>query len=130
MADQFTVIVRAQELLMYVLEATAKSPKEFRFIFTNRMQNWATDVLEAIILANDVYIDNKNVNLRRYEIRRTHQHAALTKVKMLAFMAHEASQRQVITFKQYERIATLTTDVQYLVGGWIKSDKLQYRINW
>ena len=130
MSEKLTVIVRTQELLVYVLEATAKSPREYRFTFTNRMQNWTTDILEAVILANDVYINPQNFNLKRYELRRNYQHNALTKIKMLSFLAREAMERRVLTLAQYERISKLTKDCQFLIGGWIKSDKEQYKIKW
>lgn len=130
MSEKLMVIVRAQELLVYVLDATAKSPKAHRFTFTNRIQNWTTDVLEAVILANDVYINPQSFNLKRYELRRNYQHEALTKIKMLSFLAREAMERGALTMGQYERIAKLAKDCQFLIGGWIKSDKAQYKINW
>ena len=115
------VATKAKELCSYIMTVTQKSPKQFRFTFVTRLQNFSLDVIEKIYYANDVYIGRgyeKNA-----EKRLTLQHNALTTLKLIAYVAEIAMTEKCILLKQYEQIAKLTTDCQRLLGAWINSDK-------
>jgi len=126
--EQLTVIIRAQDLCSLIFEATDKSPKKFRATFSAKMQNLSMEIIEALYLANEVFVTQEN-KLSRYPIRRDYQHTALTKIKLLAYFANTALSNQAITVKQFEQIAKLTKDCQNLIGGWIKKEKKRWYVD-
>ena len=44
MESELVVITKAKDLCGYVLTVTQKSPKQFRFTFTSRLQNLCVDI--------------------------------------------------------------------------------------
>ena len=46
------VITKAKELAKYVVVVTEKSPKKYRFTLVVRLQNYCLDILEHLLLAN------------------------------------------------------------------------------
>ena len=117
---EMAVVTKAKELCAYVMTVTQKSPKQFRFTFTSRLQNLALDVIEQIYRANDVMLDGNAQNRAR---RLEHQHASLTSLRILAYFAMLAREQGCLTPRQYELIANLATDCQRMLGGWINSDR-------
>ena len=108
----------------YVMTATQKSPKAYRFTFVSRMQNLALDVVEQAFRANDVYV--RKGNGAALERRASLQHAAITSAKPLCYVAMLAMEHGCILMKQYEQIARLGADVSNLMGAWITSDNKRF----
>jgi hypothetical protein len=106
------------------MTVTQKSPKQFRFTFVTRLQNYALDVIENIYYANEIFI-GKGFE-RNAEKRLELQQRALTTLKLIAYVSELAMTQQCLIFKQYEQIAKLTTDCQRLLGAWINSDKKRF----
>ena len=118
------VITRAKALCAYVMEATQKSPKAYRFTFTSRMQNLALDVVEQLFRANEVYVARGDADaLSR---RHAYQHEASVSLKMLVYVAEMALSQGALTMKQYEQVSRQAFDVGNLIGGWINSDKKRF----
>ena len=115
------VVTSAKNLCSYVLIATNKSPKTFRFTLVSRLQNLTLDIIENVYRANEIFVQSKN--LQNMQKRLEFQHSALTDIKILAYMALLAREQGCILPKQYEQISKLASDCQYLLGAWIKSDK-------
>ena len=119
--SELQVVTSAKNLCSYVLIATNKSPKTFRFTLVSRLQNLTLDIIENIYRANEIFVQSKN--LQNMQKRLEFQHSALTDIKILAYMALLAREQGCILPKQYEQISKLASDCQYLLGAWIKSDK-------
>ena len=120
--SELTVITKAKDLCRYVMTVTEKSPKRFRFTLVSRMQNLALDVIEQAYRANDVYVSGSGrgaAMAKRLDL----QHAALTAVKLLGYVALLANEQGCILPRQYEHIAKLVSDCQNLLGAWINSDR-------
>ena len=122
---ELSVVLMAKELCKYVLTVTQKSPKQYRFTYTTRLQNLAMDVIEELYLANETYVAGPS-DREQQKVRRNHQHTAMTKVRMLAFFAQTALEQKVILLKQYERISKLSFEVLSLTGAWLRSDRRRY----
>jgi hypothetical protein len=120
--SEMTVITKAKDLCNYVMTVTQKSPKQFRFSYVGRLQNLTLGIVENVIRANDLMIGGTHGSRHAAE-RHDLQKRALTDVKLLAYLAEMASTQQCLLFRQYEQIARLTTDCQYLLAGWINSDR-------
>ena len=119
--SELQVVTSAKNLCSYVLIATNKSPKTFRFTLVSRLQNLTLDIIENVYRANEIFVQSKN--LQNMQKRLEFQHSALTDIKILAYMARLAREQGCILPKQYEQISKLASDCQYLLGAWIKSDK-------
>lgn len=117
--SELRVVTAAKNLCNYVLTVTNKSPKSFRFTLVSRLQNLSLDIIENIYKANEVFVQNKDV--QSIQKRLDLQHSALTSVKILAYIALLAREHGCILPKQYEQISKLVHDCQYLLGAWIKS---------
>ena len=119
--SELTVITRAKELCAYIMTVTQKSPKQFRFTFTSRIQNLSLDVIEKLYRANDTFITkaDREAQRRRLEF----QHGALTDLRLLSYFSMLAMENKCILPKQYEQISHLSSNCQNLLGAWINSDR-------
>jgi hypothetical protein len=122
-----TVITRAKDLARYVVIITERSPKQFRFTYISRMQNISLDVLESLYMANETYAKGSDAK-EKYQKRLDFQHRALTQIKLLAYFAQLALESKAILSRQYEHMAKLCTDTQFLTAAWIKSDKERFKL--
>ena len=119
--SELTVITKAKDLCSYVLTVTQKSPKQFRFTITSRLQNLSLDVVECLYKANDTYAVKDDPVAK--EKRLDYQRQAMTSLKLLCYIALLATEQNSILFKQYEQISRQASDCHNLLCGWINSDK-------
>ena len=119
--SELTVITKAKDLCSYIMTVTQKSPKQFRFTFTSRLQNLSLDVIEFLYRANDTFVTKENASSR--EKRLEFQHQAMTDLKLLAYFSLLAREQNCILPKQYEQISRQSADCQNLLGAWINSDR-------
>lgn len=120
--SELSVVMKAKDLCRYVMTITQKSPRQYRFTFTSRIQNLCLDIIENIYLANETYVAGEDAKAKRQR-RLDLQHAALTQIKLLAYFAQLALEQKAILPKQYEQIAKQSAECQNLLGGWIRSDR-------
>ncbi len=127
--SELSVITKAKELCSYILTVTEKSPKRFRFTLTGKLQNYAINVIEMLIKANEIYVyeSNRLVNMRLVEERIHLQREAMTNLKLLSYMTQVAMEQQCILPKQYEQITRKVYDCQNLLGAWMKSDANRFQ---
>lgn len=121
-----SVIMKAKDLCRYIMTVTQKSPKQYRFTFTSRLQNLSMDIIENLYLANEVFIGGENPGSRLQQ-RLDLQHKAMTQTRLLAYFAQLALEQKAILPKQYEQIAMQSTEVLNLLGGWVRSDRNRFR---
>lgn len=107
------------------MTATEKSPKKYRFTFTTRMQNMSMDIIEDLYAANDIHTGRVDPHTM-YERRQQLQREAISKTRMLAYIAQLALEQQAILPKQYEQIALQSTELINLAYGWKNSDEQRY----
>lgn len=119
--SELAVIGKAKDLCSYVLTITSKSPKRFRFTLTSRLQNHALDVVERLFCANEVLLSPADGTAASERLRL--QRAAMTSLKLLAYLSELAMQQGCILPKQYERITRQAYDVRNMLGAWMRSDR-------
>ena len=122
--SELSVITKAKDLCSYVMTITQKSPKQFRFTLVSRMHNYCLDIIEALYMANDIFV--KNGDVKRAELRRDYQAQAMTQCRLLTYMAQLSMEQGAILPKQYEQITGKVYEVQNLLGAWIKSDEKRF----
>jgi hypothetical protein len=126
---ELSVITKSKELCNYILTVTEKSPKRFRFTLTGKIQNYALNVIEMLIKANEIYVyeTNRTLNMQLVQERVHMQREAMTNLKLLSYMAQVAMEQQCILPKQYEQITRKIYDCQNLLGAWMKSDAKRFQ---
>jgi len=120
--NELTVITRAKDLSKLVYTVTVKSPKQFRFTLSSRMQNLSSDIIADLFYANEVFVGGPDAKAQ-YLVRMEYQRSARTKLHLLAYYAEFAAEQKAILFRQYELIAEAVFVCLNLVSAWIRSDK-------
>ena len=80
------------------MTVTQKSPKQFRFTFVSRLQNFSLDVIENIYYVNEIFIGKGGE--QNAEKRLALQHHALMTLKLIAYISELAMTEKCILFKQ------------------------------
>lgn len=117
-ASELLVITKTKKLTAYVITITEKSPKKFRAVFVNRLQNYCLDCLEYLIEANSLRMDST----KNRDKRKSCQHNAFLKLKLLSYMSFLSLESGCILKKQYEQISLQISDCINLLVAWRKSD--------
>ncbi|MBO5138224.1 MAG: four helix bundle protein [Bacilli bacterium] len=117
-SNDLMVITVVKKLGAYVVAITEKSPKKFRGVFVNRMQNYCLDSLEYLIQANFIRMDPiENKKRREY-----YQKEAIIKLKLLGYIAMLSENVGCILKKQYKQISIQLSEAINLIVAWKKSD--------
>lgn len=117
-SSELLVITKVKKLAAYVITITEKSPKKFRAVFVNRMQNYCLDCLEFLVEANTLKMDSP----KNKERRRLCQHNAFVKLKLLGYISFLSLENECILKKQYQQIAMQLSDCINLLVAWRRSD--------
>ena len=123
--NELSVITKAKDLCSYIMTVTDKSPKRFRFTLVSRLQNYALDVIENLIMANETFVSAGD--MRSAEERMSCQRKAMTTLKLLSYMSELAMKQQCILPKQYEQITKQIFDAENMLGAWMNSDRRRYQ---
>jgi hypothetical protein len=103
--------VRWTAFLAWLLPTTEKFPKKARFTFTNRIDNFALDVVEDLVEAR--YTHNKRTILRRANLR-------LEKLRILLRLCHDL---HYLPHARYEYAMRAINEVGKMLGGWRKQQE-------
>ena len=118
------MITKAKDLCGYIMTVTAKSPKRFRFTLVSRLQNYALDVIENLILANETFVSAGD--MRSAAMRMSYQRTAMSRLKLLSYMSELAMNQGCILPRQYEQITKQVYDTGNMLGAWMNSDRRRY----
>lgn len=124
-SSELMVITVVKKLCAYINVVTEKSPKKFRNVYVNRMQNHALDVLENLLQANFIRMNSDN----KKRARENYQQTAIVKLKMLGYISMLAESVGCILPKQYKQISVQVAESINLIAAWKKSDDSRYKIN-
>lgn len=122
-SNDLIVITLAKKLCAYVITVTEKSPKKFRGVFVNRMQNYCLDTIEYLLGANFIRMDSATNKAKREH----YQKQAIVKLKLLGYVAMMAENSGCILTKQYKNISVQLAETISLVVSWGKSDDERWR---
>ena len=123
--SELTVITKSKELSKLVYSVTLKSPKQFRFTLSSRMQNLSCEIIADLFYANEIFVGGPNAKAQ-FILRLEHQRNARAKLHLLLYFAEFAADQRAILFKQYEQISELGYACLNLVSAWIRSDKKRW----
>ena len=109
MADAtLPLLVHWEKTLHDLFGRTRKFPKSVRFTFSNRIDNLALDIYEALIEAK--YTRNKIAMLRRANLD-------IEKLRLLLRLCHD---ERFFDRRGFEHVAIALDEAGRMVGGWIK----------
>lgn len=123
-ASELIVITKAKDFVNYVITATGKIPKNFRFTFASKIQSLALDVIESLFRANAITVKRKDVASLNTRIE--FQTRAVTDIKLLEYMVALALEQGAMLKKQFVNISKLGTEVSILIAKWKESDKRRF----
>ncbi len=122
-ANDLMVITVVKKLTAYTIAVTEKSPKKFRGVFVNRMQNYCLDALECLLEANFIRMDAIEKKMKRAEL----QKEAIVKLKLLGYVSMVAENSGCILKKQYKQISIQLSEAINLTVAWQKSDDERWK---
>lgn len=122
-ANDLVVITVVKKLAAYTIAVTEKSPKKFRGVFVNRMQNYCLDTLECLLEANFIRMDAIEKKIKREEL----QKQAIVKLKLLGYVSMVAENSGCILKKQYKQISIQLSEAINLTVAWKKSDDERWK---
>ncbi|MCM1371272.1 MAG: four helix bundle protein [Clostridium sp.] len=122
-SSDLIVITVVKKLGAYVIAITEKSPKKFRGVFVNRMQNYCLDALELLLQANYIRMDS----FENKKKRENFQKDALIKLKLLGYISLLAENCGCILKKQNKQISIQLAEGINLIVAWKKSDDERWK---
>ncbi len=122
-ANDLMVITVVKKLAAYTIAVTERSPKKFRGVFVNRMQNYCLDTLECLLEANFIRMDAIEKKTQREEL----QKEAIVKLKLLGYVSMVAENSGCILKKQYKQISIQLSEAINLTVTWKKSDDERWK---
>ena len=106
--NESPIFTRTFDLLMWLLPATTKFPKEQRFVLAQRIQLAAFNFYEAITAASLSKHKPEHLEQADIELQRLRLYLRLS--RRLNFL----------DAKQYEHVFKLVEEIGKLLGGWLK----------
>ena len=122
-ANDLVVITAVKKLGAYTIAVTEKSPKKFRGVFVNRMQNYCLDTLECLLEANFIRMDAAENKTKREQLQKD----AIVKLKLLGYVSMVAENSGCILKKHYKQISLQLSEAINLIVAWKKSDDERWK---
>lgn len=122
-ANDLMVITVVKKLGAYIITITEKSPKKFRGVFVNRMQNYCLETLQYLLEANFLRMDSLENKKKREE----YQKEAIIKLKLLGYISMVAENAGCILARQYKQISIQLAEAINLITAWKKSDDERFK---
>jgi hypothetical protein len=111
--QQSPIFAKTHDLLLWLIPTTTKFPREHRFVLAKLVQETAFRFQERLIEAGLGYGRVRDTALAQADVD-------LTKLRHYLRLCLELG---ILTHRQYEHVAGLTTEVGNLLGGWRRSLK-------
>jgi len=106
--EESPIFTKTYDMLLWLIPATQKFPKDQRFLLAKRIQDKAFEFQEEIIAAG-MGIE-KARHLQEADIR----------LRQLQVYIRMSMNLKFITLKQYEHVSLMTVEIGKILGGWRK----------
>lgn len=106
--SELPVIVKAYDLLKYLIPQLAKFPKDQRYLLGQRIEEQTISLLEDFIEAQ--YSKDKAEILKRANLR-------LAKLRYLIRLSKDMG---FLAINRYQHICRLCDEIGAMAGGWLK----------
>jgi hypothetical protein len=109
--EESPIFTRTYDMLIWLIPATQKFPKDQRFVLAKRVQDKAFEFQEAIIAAG--------MGGEKSEKARHLQEADIC-LRQLQVYIRMSFNLKFITMGQYEHVSKMTVEIGRILGGWKK----------
>lgn len=106
------VVEKHYKLILWMMSAMAKFPKDQRFLLADRIEKLLLDILEMLIEA--VYSKHKREILIKVNL----------KLDVLRFMMRISKDMKYVSLKGYDYFCQSVLEIGRMVGGWLKVSAL------
>ncbi len=106
--EESPIFTKTYDLLLWLIPATQKFPKDQRFVLAKRIQDTVFEFQEILIAAG-MNIE-KARNLQMADVR----------LRQLQVYLRLSLNMKFITIKQYEHVSRMTVEIGKILGGWRK----------
>jgi len=106
------VFIKAYEMMVWLMQHTAKFPKNQRFLLARRMEDAALDLHRAL---------HRAARARDSERARRELYEADANVADLKTYDRLSMDLKLLSFPQYEYLGGMLEEIGKLIGGWLKS---------
>jgi four helix bundle protein len=113
MYKNLAIFEKIYELIIWLYPTVNKFPKSQRFVLGQHIENTILKLLEGIIEANQEV--NKLVYLKKISVE-------LDELRILIRLSKDL---RFISIKQYSFVAEKINEIGKMLGGWIKSSRMQ-----
>ncbi len=110
--NELPVFVKWMAFLEWLLPVTERFPKRVRFVFADRINNLALDIVEDLVEAKYTGAGKGSV-LKRANLR-------LEKLRILLRLSNTM---RYLDYKRYEYAMRSINEVGKMLGGWLKQQK-------
>lgn len=110
--NESPIFSRTHDLLLWLLRASRKFPREFRFTLAQEVTKRGFDLQSALVSAS-LDRDNRAQHLVAADI-------ALTNLRKTLLICH---QLELLGSGSYRHVTEMTDEVGRLLGGWQKREK-------
>jgi len=111
---ELPVFVKWMDFVAWLLPTMEKVPKKVRFTISQRIENYALDIVEDLIEAR--YGRNKKEILIKVNLK-------LEKMRILFRICYE---RKFVSLKTFKHFTYSIDTVGKMIGGWIKQQNKNY----
>lgn len=106
--EESPIFTKTYDLLLWLIPATQKFPKDQRFVLAKRIQDTVFEFQEILVAAG-MNIE-KARNLQMADVR----------LRQLQVYLRLSLNMKFITIKQYEHVSRMTVEIGKILGGWRK----------
>jgi len=106
--EESPIFTKTYDLLLWLIPATLKFPKDQRFVLAKRIQDTVFDFQETLVAAG-MNIEKAH-NLQIADVR----------LRQLQVYIRLSLDMKFITIKQYEHVSRMTVEIGKILGGWRK----------
>ena len=114
MATKENILTRTDDFIQWFLPKIEKFPRNYKFLFGDRLVSIQLDLLENLIEA--YYRKDKLPNL----------HAANVEIEKLRHLLQISAAMRFISFDQLEFAARALNQIGSLLGGWIRQQEAKH----
>jgi hypothetical protein len=110
---QSPIFARTHDLLLWLLERTARFPKHERFRMARRVE-------EGVFAFRDLLLQAGRLPKEERDEKRRLLAEADLELDRLRFAVRLCQELKLLSFKQYEYCAERLVEIGRLLGGWVK----------
>lgn len=108
------MITAAKRLVSYLVDIAEKSPKKYRYTHLAKVHDYAYNLIDNLVRANELKVDNPK--------RKEYQRESFHDLKMIGYLVNLGREMKCYTAHQVEHISVLLADCYNALIKWVESD--------